>query len=50
MIELTTLPGPIQALATVGVVLVEALVLYVGYGALSRIAKPTIMNALIGDR
>lgn len=50
MIELTTLPGPIQAMAIVGAVLVEALVLYVGYGLLSHIAKPPLMNALTGDR
>lgn len=50
MIGLATLPGPIQAMATVGLVLVEALVLYVGYGILSQITKPTIVNAIAGDR
>lgn len=50
MIGLTTLPGPIQAMATVGLVLVEALLLYVGYGILSQVAKPTIINAIEGDR
>lgn len=50
MIGLTTLPGPIQAIATVGLVLVEALVLYAGYGLLSQLAKPALMNAITGDR
>ncbi len=35
-----------QAAATVGFVLVEALVLYVGYGALVRIASPTARELL----
>ena len=40
--------GPAGAAATVGVVLAEAVVLYVGYGALSGIAGATILDAL-GD-
>uniref|UniRef100_UPI00300F742B DUF7512 family protein n=1 Tax=Halalkalicoccus salilacus TaxID=3117459 RepID=UPI00300F742B len=35
-----------QAVATVGYVLAEALVLYVGYGALARIASPAARELL----
>lgn len=37
-----------QAVATVGLILVEALVLYVGYGALTRIASPIARELLVG--
>ncbi len=46
MIDLASLDGPTQALALVGIVLVEALVLYVGYGGLTRVAGPKIVQAL----
>ncbi len=36
-----------QAAATVGFVLAEALVLYVGYGALMRIASPSARELLV---
>ena len=36
-----------QAAATVGFVLAEAFVLYVGYGALTRIASPSARELLI---
>ncbi|WP_425499260.1 DUF7512 family protein [Natronosalvus rutilus] len=36
-----------QAAATVGFVLVEALVLYVGYGALARVASPAAREILV---
>ncbi|WP_339106176.1 hypothetical protein [Haloterrigena salinisoli] len=36
-----------QAAATVGFVLAEALVLYVGYGALARVASPAARKILV---
>ncbi|WP_222920487.1 hypothetical protein [Natrinema sp. SYSU A 869] len=38
-----------QAAGTVGFVLAEALVLYVGYGVLMRIASPTARELLVRD-
>ncbi|MFC7203737.1 hypothetical protein ACFQJC_09435 [Haloferax namakaokahaiae] len=48
MFGIETLTGSTQAVALVGLVLVEAMLLYVGYGALTRALSPTIHN-LIGD-
>lgn len=39
---------PGQAAATVSFVLAEALVLYVGYGALTRVISPVIRELLVG--
>lgn len=36
-----------QACATVGFVLAEALVLYVGYGTLTRVASPAVREILV---
>ncbi|WP_449411972.1 DUF7512 family protein [Natronorubrum aibiense] len=36
-----------QAAATVGYVLAEALVLYVGYGALARVASPVARDIFV---
>jgi hypothetical protein len=38
----------VQAGALVGIVLVEALVLYVGYGQLERLLGPTVLGAIEG--
>jgi hypothetical protein len=48
MFGIETLTGSAQAAALVGLVLVEAMLLYVGYGALTRVLSPTIYR-LIGD-
>lgn len=40
------LGGPGDAGVTVGLVLAEALVLYAGYGALTRVAAPAVRAAL----
>ncbi|MDJ1434833.1 hypothetical protein [Halostagnicola sp. A-GB9-2] len=48
MIESAAFPPPVQATLLVGVILVQAIALYVGYGALERVATPlieTITNA-----
>ncbi len=48
MIESASFSGPVQATLVVGLVLVQAIALYVGYGALERVATPlirTITNA-----
>ncbi len=48
MIEAAALPAPVQATLLVGVILAQAVALYVGYGALERVATPlieTITNA-----
>ncbi|WP_174811919.1 DUF7512 family protein [Salinadaptatus halalkaliphilus] len=48
MIESVALPAPVQATLLVGVILVQAIILYAGYGVLERVATPlikTITNA-----
>jgi hypothetical protein len=49
MFGLETLTGPTAAVAIIGIVLVEALILYVGYGALEQLLGPVITKALRGD-
>jgi hypothetical protein len=49
MLGLESLSGTMLAVATVGIVLVEAMVLYVGYGALSRVAGPQVLDAVSGE-
>ena len=46
MIELATLPPSVQATLLVGVVLVEAVVLYVGYGAVERLVAPPLIETI----
>ena len=46
MFELATLPGSLEGLTTVGIVLAEALLLHVGYGRLTRVAGPNVEAAL----
>ncbi|NHN57598.1 MULTISPECIES: hypothetical protein [Halorussus] len=49
MFGLETLSGPVGAAALIGAVLLEAVVLYVGYGALERLLGPTVTAVLRGD-
>lgn len=49
MFGLETLTGPGQAVAIVGLVFGEAIVLYVGYGALNSVAGTAILDKLGGD-
>ena len=46
MIDLATLSPPVRAGVLVGAVLLEAIVLYVGYGALERVAAPPIVEKI----
>jgi len=39
-----------RAVATVGVVFAEAIALYVGYGAITRVASSTVLDAIVGER
>ncbi|WP_336023901.1 DUF7512 family protein [Halobellus salinisoli] len=41
--------GTMQALTLVGAVLVEAIILYVGYGAVTRTLEPTVRRALSSE-
>jgi hypothetical protein len=41
--------GPEGAALIIGLVLVEALILYVGYGALERLLGPTLTRILRGE-
>lgn len=38
-----------QAAVTVGLVLAEAMTLYVGYGALTRVSSPLVRELLVSD-
>jgi hypothetical protein len=49
MIGLETLGSSTQAVVTIGVVLTEAIVLYVGYGAVTRLASPAALELLGGE-
>ncbi|WP_458207598.1 DUF7512 family protein [Haladaptatus sp. NG-SE-30] len=49
MVGIESFGGNVQAVSTVGIVLVEAIVLYVGYGALSRVMGDEIMDAVRGE-
>lgn len=42
MIDVAALSAPIQATLLVGVVFLQAVALYVGYGVLERVASPLI--------
>ncbi|MDQ2052870.1 hypothetical protein RBH26_20725 [Natronolimnohabitans sp. A-GB9] len=42
MIDLAAVSAPVQATLLVGAVFLQAVVLYVGYGALERVATPLI--------
>jgi hypothetical protein len=46
MFGIETLSGNAQAAALIGVVLVEAVVLHVGYSGLTRIAAPRLRRLL----
>ncbi|WP_425601201.1 DUF7512 family protein [Haloplanus halobius] len=48
MFGLESLSSSTQAVATVGLVLAEAIVLYVGYGALSNTVGPAVVDAIGG--
>ena len=49
MFGLESASGVEGAVLVVGVVLVEAILLYVGYGVLERVLGPTIVDALRGQ-
>ena len=49
MFGIESVSGPTGAAVIIGVVLVEAILLYVGYGALESLLGPTITNVLRGD-
>lgn len=46
MIDLAALSPPVQAAILVGAVLVEAVVLYVGYGAVERVVAPPLVATI----
>ncbi|MCU4719187.1 DUF7512 family protein [Halapricum hydrolyticum] len=49
MFGIETLEGPVGAAVLIGIVLLEAIVLYVGYGALEQLLGPRIARLLRGD-
>ncbi|WP_191967054.1 MULTISPECIES: hypothetical protein [Haloferax] len=49
MFGIETLGGTSQAAALVGLVFVEAMVLYVGYGVLESVLGPAVMKLLGGE-
>ena len=49
MFGIETASGPAGAGLLIGIVLAEAIILYIGYGALERVLGPTITDALRGD-
>ncbi|ELZ91197.1 hypothetical protein C440_12824 [Haloferax mucosum ATCC BAA-1512] len=49
MFGIETLTGNVQAAVLVGIVLTEAMVLYVGYGAMTRALGPSVKKAIGGE-
>jgi hypothetical protein len=49
MFGIESLSGNAHAAAMVGLVLIEAIVLYVGYGAIERVAGKHLVGLLRGD-
>jgi hypothetical protein len=49
MIDVASLPSLARAGTLIGAVLVEAMVLYVGYGALTSAVGPSVRRALAGE-
>jgi hypothetical protein len=49
MIDIASLPPVAQAGTRIGVVLVEAMILYLGYGALTNAFAPGVKRALAGE-
>ncbi|QSG10146.1 DUF7512 family protein [Halapricum desulfuricans] len=49
MLGIETLDGPVGAAALIGIVLFEAIVLYVGYGALEKLFGPRLARMLRGE-
>ena len=49
MFGLESLSGWTQAAAIIGIVLLEAIVLYVAYGGLESLLGPTITDMIRGD-
>lgn len=49
MIGIESLDGWLQAGTVIGIVLLEAIVLYVGYGVLERLVGSTITGAIRSD-
>lgn len=49
MIGCGALSGSADAVVTIGIVLTEAIVLYVGYGAITQLAGPTAFELLRGE-
>ncbi|MFB6202363.1 MAG: hypothetical protein ABEI98_10185 [Halorhabdus sp.] len=49
MFGIETLSGNAQAIILVGLVLLEAIVLYVGYGALEQVTSKYFIGLLRGD-
>ncbi|SIR91579.1 hypothetical protein SAMN05421858_4497 [Haladaptatus litoreus] len=50
MFGLETLSSSVQAVVTVGLVLTEAITLYVGYGIFSSVAGETVLEMIGGDQ
>lgn len=46
MIEALAVPGYVQAAILVGVVLIEAIAFYIGYGALEETIAPTVIETI----
>ncbi|WP_449405053.1 DUF7512 family protein [Halegenticoccus soli] len=49
MFEIGLTSGSVEAVSTVGLVLGEAITLYIGYGILTHIASSTVLEALEGE-
>jgi len=45
---LTGAPSTVQALAVIGLVFLEAIILYVGYGAVEEAVGPAVLDRLAG--
>lgn len=46
MLGLETVPGPVEAIAVVALVLAESFVLYLGYGAVTAAVAPVVIETI----
>lgn len=49
MVGLGTVAGPVEAAATVGLVLAESFLLYLGYGAVTAAVAPVVVDRIEED-
>lgn len=50
MLGIESVAAAVEAATLIGLILLEAILLYIGYGALERLARPAMRTVLIPDQ